>query len=136
MGRLHQLADNTGMAPNSKERRRNVRRPVVLPCRIDGATAAGSIYLTDLSERGCFIATSQPLPVGTQVTFYVTVSGDEIPLIGRVVRVQTDRGFGVEINLELLSQYSRQTLELFLRQPAPARQSIADRYVIGHRVQK
>lgn len=124
------------MTQNRKERRRSVRRPAVLPCRIDGVTAAGSIYLTDLSERGCFIATSQPLAVGSQVTFHVTVSGDEIPIIGRVVRVQADRGFGVEINLDLLSQYSRQTLERFLREPVPARQSIADRFVIGHRVQK
>ena len=124
------------MTQNRKERRRYVRRPVVLPCRIEGVAAAGSIYLTNLSERGCFIATSHPLPVGSQVTFYVTVSGDEIPIIGRVVRVQASRGFGVEINFELLSPYSRQTLERFLRQPAPARQSIADRFVIGHRVQK
>ena len=124
------------MSQPRKERRKYVRRPVVLKCRIDGASTAGSIYLTDLSESGCFIATSDQLPVGSQVTFYVTVSGDEIPLIGRVVRIQAGRGFGVEINLELLSQYSRQTLERFLRPPSPVRQSIADRYVIGHRVQK
>lgn len=75
------------------------------------------MQLTDLSESGCFIATSEPLSVGAQVTLYAVVSGDEIPIIGRVVRVQPGRGFGVEINVTLLSQYSRQTLEQFLRQP-------------------
>jgi len=126
------------MAQNGKERRRYVRRPVVLKCRIDGVAASGSIHLTDLSERGCFIATSNPLPVGSQVTLYVTVSGDEIPLIGRVVRVQPERGFGVEINLELLSQFSQQVLERFLRQPVPPtpRPSIGARFVIGHSAQK
>jgi len=126
------------MRQNGKERRRYVRRPVVLKCRVDGAAAAGSIHLTNLSERGCFIATSDPLPVGSQVTFYVTVSGDEIPLIGRVVRVQPEHGFGVEIDLELLGQFSRQILERFLRQPAPPalRQSIGQKYVIGHSAQK
>ena len=74
------------------------------------------MQLTNLSESGCFIATSQPLAVGTQLALYVTVSGDEIPVIGRVVRVQPGRGVGVEINLKLLSDYSRRTLEAFLRQ--------------------
>lgn len=90
----------------------------MLKCRIEGTAVAGSMQLTDLSEGGCFIATSEPLPVGSQVTIYVTVSGDEIPVTGRVVRFQPGRGFGVEINVNLLSQYSRQTLEQVVRQSA------------------
>jgi hypothetical protein len=112
--------DNPGMAEKGRERRRHVRRPVFLTCRIDGTAATGSMHLTDLSESGCFVATSEPLPMGSQVTIYVTVSGGEIPIMGRVVRVQADRGFGVEINNALLSQYSRQTLERLLHDEVSA----------------
>ena len=104
------------MSQPGKERRRHPRRPVFLTCRVEGTSVAGSMQITDLSESGCFIATSEPLLLGTQVTVFVMVLGDEIPLIGRVVRVQPGRGFGVEINVGLLSPYSRQTLERFLQQ--------------------
>ena len=120
MALRHRAADNPRMTQQGSDRRKHVRRPVFLTCRMDGTTAQNAMHLTDLSERGCFVATSEPLPVGTQVTFYVTVSGDEIPMIGRVVRVQPGRGFGVEINVELLSAYSRRTLERLLEQPAAA----------------
>ena len=113
-------AENPYMAQRKTERRKHVRRPVFLKCRIEGTDAPGSMQLTNLSESGCFIATSEPLPVGSQITIYVTVSGDEIPLIGRVVRLQPGRGIGVEINVRLLSEYSRQTLEQFLHQRTPA----------------
>jgi L-alanine-DL-glutamate epimerase-like enolase superfamily enzyme len=104
------------MAQPVKERRKHVRRPVLLKCRIEGTSAVGAMQLTDLSESGCFVATSEPLAVGSPAMLYVTLSGDEIPILGRVVRVQEGRGFGVEIDVKLLSQYSRQTLERFLRQ--------------------
>jgi hypothetical protein len=109
-------ADTLGMAQHGKERRKYLRRPVFLKCRIEGTSAEGAMQLTDLSESGCFVATSEPLAVGSQVMLYVTLSGDEIPIIGRVVRVQAGRGFGFEIDLKLLSPYSRQTLQQFLRQ--------------------
>jgi hypothetical protein len=95
---------------------------VCLNCRLEGTTVAGplELELTDLSESGCFIATSHPLTLDSQITFFVTLAGDEIRVIGRVVRVEPGRGVGVEINLSLLSQYARLTLEDFLR-PAEER---------------
>lgn len=105
------------MAPPYRERRRHVRRPVLLNCRIEGTAVAGPLQLTDLSESGCFIATSHPLMLDSQITLFVTLAGDEIRIIGRVVRVQPGRGVGVAINLNLLSQYARLALEDFLRQP-------------------
>ena len=110
--------DNSGMAPPYRERRKHFRRPVFLNCRIEGTTVAGPLQLTDLSESGCFIATGHPLALDSQVTLFVTLAGDEIRIIGRVVRVHPGRGVGVEINLNLLSQYARLVLEDFLRQPA------------------
>ena len=109
--------DNPGMAPPYRERRKHLRRHVLLNCRIDGATVGGTFQLTDLSESGCFIATSYPLNLDSPITLFVTIAGDEIRIIGRVVRVEPGRGIGVEINLSLLSQYARLTLEDFLRQP-------------------
>ena len=102
------------MAPPYRERRKHHRRPVLLNCRIEG-TVAGSLQVTDLSESGCFIATSHILELNSQVTLFVTLADDEIKIVGRVVRVQPGRGVGVEINLSLLSQYARLALEDFLR---------------------
>ena len=56
------------------------------------------MQLTDVSESGCFVAAREALPVGKDVTLLVTVSGTEIPVMGRVVRVQHGRGFAVGIN--------------------------------------
>ena len=108
------------MAPPYRERRRHLRRPVLLNCRIEGATIAGPLQLTDLSETGCFLATSHPLALDSQVTLFVTLAGDEIRIIGRVVRVQPGRGVGVEINVSLLSQYARLAIEDFLSQSLTA----------------
>src|SRR5262245_60523676 len=99
--------ENPGMAPPYRERRRHLRRPVLLNCRVEGTTIAGPLQLTDLSESGCFVATHDGLTLDSQVTLFVTLAGDEIRIIGRVVRVEPGRGVGVEINLDLLSQYAR-----------------------------
>ena len=120
MSSFHTAADKPGMAPPYRERRKHLRRPVVLNCRIEGTTITGPLQLTDLSESGCFIATSHPLELDSQVTLFVTLAGDEIRVIGRVVRVQPGRGVGVEINVNLLSQYARLALEDFLRQSLSA----------------
>src|SRR5262245_11111281 len=117
---FHTAADNPGMAPPYRERRRHVRRPVLLNCRIEDTTIAAPLQLTDLSESGCFIATSHSLPLDSQITIYVTLAGDEIRIIGRVVRLVPGRGVGVEINVSLLSQYGRLALEDFLRQSLSA----------------
>jgi hypothetical protein len=108
------------MAPPFRERRKHARRAVFLNCRIEGVAAAGPLQLTDLSENGCFVATSHPLELGSQVTLFVTLAGDEIRIIGRVVRVQPGRGVGIEINVSLLSQYGRLALEDFLHQSVSA----------------
>ena len=108
------------MAPPYRERRRHVRRPVLLNCRIENTTITGPLQLTDLSESGCFVATTHPLPLDSQITIFVTLAGDEIRIIGRVVRVQPGRGVGVEINVSLLSQYGRLVLEDFLSQSLSA----------------
>ena len=109
------------MATPHKERRKHLRRPVLLNCHIEGTTVAGPLQITDLSESGCFIATSHPLTPDSQVTLLATLAGDRIRIIGRVVRVQPGRGAGIEINLSLLRQYDRLALEDYLRQMAPKR---------------
>jgi hypothetical protein len=109
-------SENVDMAQPAGERRKHLRRPVLLNCRVEGVTVAGPLQITDLSESGCFIATSHPLALDSQITLFVTLEGDEIRIIGRVVRVQPGRGVGIKINVSLLSQYARLALEDFLRE--------------------
>jgi hypothetical protein len=113
-------SDNVDMAQPAGERRKHLRRPVLLNCRVEGVTVAGPLQITDLSESGCFIATSHPLALDSQITLFVTLEGDEIKIIGRVVRVQPGRGVGIKINVSLLSQYARLALEDFLRESLSA----------------
>src|SRR6185436_5964625 len=116
MWSVNRTTENPGMAPPFRERRRHLRRPVLLNCRVEGTAVAGPLQLTNLSESGCFVATNDGLALDSQVTLFVTLAGDEIRIIGRVVRVEPGRGVGVEINLNLLSQYARLALEDFLRE--------------------
>ena len=113
-------SENVDMAQPAGERRKHLRRPVLLNCRVEGVTVAGPLQITDLSESGCFIATSHPLALDSQITLFVTLEGDEIRIIGRVVRVQPGRGVGIKINVSLLSQYARLALEDFLRESLSA----------------
>ena|SRR5688572_24798812 len=105
------------MARRDNERRKHVRRPVFLQCRVEGRTVAGSMQLTDRSAGGGFIASDATLAVGSQVRLLINMAGTEGPSIGRVVRVQRGRGFAVVLNLVATSDTTRHVLERFLVSP-------------------
>ncbi len=66
-------------------------------------------YVTNISERGAFIKTKTPLPVGTEVNLRFTVIMDDIETIeglGEVVRVQTDPA-GMGVVFKELNEYSQ-----------------------------
>ncbi len=66
-------------------------------------------YVTNISRRGAFVKSKQPLPVGTRVDLKFTVIMDEIETIegtGEVVRVQKDPP-GMGVVFTELSQYSQ-----------------------------
>ena len=93
----------------SAERRKHVRRVVFIPCRLEGSSAA--MHRTDVSPGGCFVATNHEVAVGAGITLRATISGAEVSLPGRVVRVQPGRGFGLVLNVAELNDAARQTLE-------------------------
>ena len=73
-------------------------------------------YVTNISRRGAFVKSKQPLPVGTRVDLKFTVIMDEIETIegrGEVVRVQKDPP-GMGVVFTELSQYSQHLLSRLL----------------------
>ena len=89
----------------SAERRKHVRRAVFIPCRLEGSSAA--MHLTDVSPGGCFVATRHEVAVGTGITLRAAISGKEVSLSGRVVRVQPGLGFGLAIDVSTLNDDAR-----------------------------
>lgn len=76
-------------------------------------------YVTNISAKGAFIKSQNPLPVGTLVNLRFTVIMDDIETIegtGEVVRVETaPRGMGVVFRE--LSHYSRELIQRLLTKP-------------------
>ena len=104
--------------PHQSDRRQYARHRVSLSCTVDGVKTQRTLHVTDLSAGGCFIATRRPVAVGSEVTIRARLAGVELPLIGRVVRVEQGRGFGIEFGN--LSSDTRYLLEEFLmRAPTP-----------------
>ena len=104
------------MRQDSSERRKHVRRAVLLPCRVDGVDAGGPMQLIDLSEGGCFVATAERFAAGVQLTLQTRLGTSELALRGRVVHIRPGRGFAVEfINLPASAL---QRIEDFLFQSA------------------
>ncbi len=73
-------------------------------------------YVTNISRRGAFVKSKQPLPIGTRVDLKFTVIMDEIETIegiGEVVRVQKDPP-GMGVVFTELSQYSQHLISRLL----------------------
>ena len=99
--------------PQDHERRKHVRRAVLLPCHVDGLPT-GTMQVIDVSEGGCFIATRQAVTAGSRIAFYATLAGRELLFAGRIVHVKPGRGFAVEfVNLAV---ETRNQLHQFLDQ--------------------
>ena len=95
------------------ERRKHVRKTVLLPCRVDGVTMSGTLQMIDLSAGGCFVATQETVIASTSVTIHASLGNVDVPLTGRIVHCQRGRGFAVEF--ENLSNASRKQLDAFLK---------------------
>ena len=76
-------------------------------------------YVTNISRRGVFIKSQQPLPIGTRVNLRFTVIMDDIETIeglGEVVRVEKDPP-GMGVVFRELSAYSKNLIEKLLIGP-------------------
>ena len=65
---------------------------------MDGETnATATMLVIDVSAGGCFVATRDPVAeVGAVIRIIATLTGVELPLVGRVVHVKPGRGFAIE----------------------------------------
>lgn len=99
------------MSEHSTNRRKHVRRSIFIPCHLEGSSV--DMLLTDLSEGGCFVSTTEEAAVGTRVTLHALFFGAEVSLPGRVVRIEAGRGFGFEIDVAALDADAREHLERF-----------------------
>ena len=100
------------------EHRKYPRLPVLVDCRVEGASGRATMRLTDLSPRGCFIDTRMSLPEGTHVTVFAMFGDSEVPLTGRVIPMQS-AGYGFGVEFVDLDPTSQQQLEAYIRQVSP-----------------
>lgn len=98
------------------ERRRAPRIPRLVEVRYQSDSPPMTARLTDISERGIFVDTSNPLPVGSPVTlsFLLTNTPGEKPIIadGKVAWHQRTVGMGIEF--VQLNEEDRTTITLFI----------------------
>lgn len=96
-------------------KRRYPRLPVLVECRLDGASGHHEMRMTDLSQAGCFVDTSMSFPEGTRVTLYAQLGEGEVALPGRVVPVKTG-GFGFGIAFVDVDEVAKKKLDAYLQQ--------------------
>ena len=96
-------------------KRRHPRLPVLVECRLDGASGRHEMRMTDLSPTGCFVDTSMSFPEGSQVTLYARLGDGEVALPGRVVPIKTG-GFGFGIEFVDLDEKSKKQLDSYIQQ--------------------
>ena len=75
--------------PDPENRRRAARLQHELPVTYRTVGSFLSDWATDISQRGLFINTRNPLPVGTEVKLIIQIPGAAFPydMVGRVARV-------------------------------------------------
>jgi len=96
-------------------KRRHPRLPVLVECRLDGASGRHEMRMTDLSPTGCFVDTSMSFPEGTRVILSAKLGEGEVALPGRVVPVKTG-GFGFGIEFVDLDEGAKKQLDAYLQQ--------------------
>ena len=105
------------MHPGNSDRRKHVRRPVLLPCRMEDPATSPPMQVINLSAGGCLVAArDMVVHPGGQLTLHVKLEGLELPLTGKVVHAREGWGFALEF-VNLASE-TRHHLEQFLAMEA------------------
>ena len=104
------------MRQDGSERRKHVRRTVLLPCRVEHPATNETMLVINLSEGGCLVAARDAaFEPGAQVTVHVTFDDIELPLTGNIVHAMDGWGFALEfVNL---ATDTRRYLEQFFALP-------------------
>jgi hypothetical protein len=96
-----------------KEKREDARVSLKLELRWEGRAGSNLASTADIGRGGCFITSTQLVPVGDRLMFEVkTPTGRWMRLFGEVIYHLPDAGFGVRF--KLLTAVDRETLELLL----------------------
>ena len=103
------------MDPSAQRRYR--RLPVLVDCRVEGASGRIEMRMTDLTPVGCYIDTTIAFPAGTKVTVYAALSDEEVSLSGRVIPMQQP-GWGFGLEFVDLDAAALQKLESYYQQHA------------------
>ena len=97
------------------DKRRYRRLPVLVDCRIEGASGRGETRLTDLTPVGCYVDSNLALTEGTKITLVVALGENEVTLSGRVVPMKA-AGFGFGVEFVDLDASTQQQLEAYYQQ--------------------
>ena len=107
------------MRQGGSERRKHVRRTVLLPCRVESPATNATMHVINLSEGGCLVAARDTVvQPGGPVTLFVKFEDLELPLTGRVVHARDGWGFAMEF-VNLASDTRRYLEQFFAMQPTP-----------------
>ena len=96
------------------DKRRYPRLPVLMECRVDGASGHAEMRLTDLSPVGCYVDTNISFPPETRVSLSVRLGDSEVTLSGRVVPMPSS-GFGFGVEFVDVDDSTRQLLEAYIQ---------------------
>jgi hypothetical protein len=80
----------------TENRRSHPRITMPLECAWSGASGRAETRISDLSEAGCYVDTSQVPVAGETVEINVTLGGAALTLSGRVVYAAVGMGFGAK----------------------------------------
>ncbi len=102
------------------------RVPVYLPVDYDGRKVLATSRISNLSQNGCFVATPQPLPLGSEIELRFQLPGlRELMIVTGVVRWTRGspkekkpihgRAIGMGVEFAKLSRAQRAQIKLFIR---------------------
>ena len=80
----------------TQEKRSNLRAPVSLSVRWDGASGLHESRVEDIGLGGCFVNTSALVQLGEPVSLHIKLpTGKWMPVRGKIASYQPGIGFGV-----------------------------------------
>ncbi len=101
-----QLVVQLGLvAPSASERRQQPRHECCLGTEVSraGSTIQQRCVVSDLSAGGCYVQTSEPLPVGTAVEIVMRTQELKVKVPGKIQSVHRGLGMGVQFTSEKIS---------------------------------
>lgn len=104
---ISQLASRLNLvSPNSPERRQQARHSCSIGAEVyrAGTHIQQRCVLTDISEGGCYVQTTEPLPPGTAVEIVLRTEDQKLRLYGKVQSMHRGMGMGIHINLRSVEQ--------------------------------